>query len=345
MNIAGKRGFRVWTLALVLGGLGTLGGCSKKINVVQFPVFYTQELQTIAIVPFKNATRHAGAGDILTDAVAAGMRANGTYKVFNRNELAALLDERDRQIAFGDNPKAAAAKLAGINVQAILVGTVNTYDTSSRSDQRQEPQYIYDQYGNPRFAGNRIYTVTRNEGHVSFTLSLIRVPGGVPIYSSSGPIEGGWFSQGSPPSLDPVGCLNSAVQEAVAHAVEEFCVVQKTIEVNEKKAFLIASERVDGKWQETDRFTAGETSMFVVVNLPPSADRNRFRIVITPKDSREAMAGKDITWSRSFSDRGQGFQFSPAAIVAKGGTGTYIAKLYSGEEPVLTREFEIVKKK
>ncbi len=338
-------GMHRWAIALVLAFFCVLGGCSKKITVIQFPEFYTPELKTIAVVPFTNATNNRGAGSVLTDAVASGMRANGTYKVFNRNELEALLSERDRQIAFGNDPKAAADKFAGMNVQAILVGTVNTYDSSTNSDRRQEPQYIYDKYGNQQFAGNRVYTYTRNEGHVSVSLSLLRVPGGVPIHSTAAPAQGDAADEGSPPQLDRTACLSAATQVAVARAVEEFCVVRKTIEVKEKDALLVASERVDGKWQETSEFSSGETSMFVVVNLPPAADRNRFRIVIVPKDSREVVARMDITWSRNFPERGEGFQFSPSEIAAKAGAGDYTVKLYAGEEPVLMRDFQITKKK
>jgi hypothetical protein len=77
------------------------------------------------------------------------------------------------------------------------------------------------------------------------------------------------------------------------------------------------------------------------VTLPPSCDRNHFRITMVRKDQREDLAEQQLTWDRKDSERGAGFQFSPKELAAKGGLGEYEAKFYSGPEPVLRTTFKI----
>jgi hypothetical protein len=87
--------------------------------------------------------------------------------------------------------------------------------------------------------------------------------------------------------------------------------------------------------------------MLVVVSLPPSADRNRFRITIVRKDARQDLASTEFVWSNSQvtgtgKSAARSFEFSPRDIAAKGGgAGDYVVKFYSGPEPVMLREFKI----
>jgi len=330
-------------LLLLLAVIPGVGGCSKKIQVVQVPEFWTPELKTIAVVPFTNATRDRGAALVVADALAAALRTNGTYRVYNRNELEQLLNERDRQIAFGSDPAAAAKQISAIpNVQAILVGTVNTYAVDRQVDHRKQPQYAYDENGNPYVIGYVQYDFVRNTGSASVSASLIRVPSGSPIQSTPGAVHQEYFSEGSPPRLSEHSCRELAVRDVVGAMVEQFAVVRKVIEVKEKEALRLSTGLFEGKWEEADQFSIHDNQMFVVVSLPPAADRNRFRIGIVPKGGREVIASQDIVWSRNFPQRGQGFPFSPKDLLAKaGGAGEFTVKLYSGEEPVLTRDFKI----
>ena len=93
---------------LILLAAAGLCGCSKEIPIVQYPAFWRPELKSIAVTPFRCASGQEEAGNVLADKLAAALVANGTYRVFNRNELKTILDERDLQIAFGQDSEAAA---------------------------------------------------------------------------------------------------------------------------------------------------------------------------------------------------------------------------------------------
>ena len=208
-----KRFVMTTMLGLSLAGGVLLGGCDKKITITQVPVFYTPQLKSIAVARFRNQTPVKGAGEIIADQVAAGLMANGTYKVYNRNDLKAVMDENDLQMALSDNPTAAANGLKKLTqVQAILVGTVTTYSATTTSQQRQEPVYAYTKKGKAYITGYRTVVDRRNEGNVVVTATLIRVSDGSTIYATPQPISyTAWAEgKGTPPKMDPHACLAKA---------------------------------------------------------------------------------------------------------------------------------------
>jgi hypothetical protein len=321
--------------------VSAVGGCSKKIWVIQTPDFYTPAIKTIAVVPFRNQTDWRGAGDILGDKVASALMANGTYTVFNRNDLKTVLDEQDITLALGGDPAAIAAKLRNPqDVQAILTGTVTTYSTTSNSQNRQDPVYAVNAQGNSYVAGYRTYVYTRNEGNVSVTAHLIRLKDGTTIAATP---ESAWsrvWAEGSPPGKDPHACLAEAATSVVEQLVETFAPVRKQVSLNPSKALRMASELYDNRWTFTDTFKASDKKMYVVVELPPACDRNSFKLSIVRKDQREDLAVQEIRWSKEH--KSFGYLFDPSQIASKGGgAGNYEVKFYSGPEPVLQREFRI----
>jgi len=332
-------------LYLAVGCLITAtAGCSKKIWITQYPEFYTPDLKTIVVVPFRNQTGVRDAGNNVADRLAAAMAANGTYTIFNRNDLKAVMDERDVQIAFGSDTDAAAAKFRKLgNVQAILIGAVNTYAATSNSQRKQDPIYSYHPQTGARYvSGYKRYVWTRNEANVAVTASLIRVSDGKTIYSTMSPATGNAWAEGSPPKYDVYACLNTATNYAVGQLLEHFAVVRKEIKVEIDKALRTASELYDDKWTYQDTFKDTDEKMYVVVTLPAVCDRNRFKITIIRKGEREDLVVQQITWTKDYS--GYGYVFIPKEIAAKGGgPGDYEIKFYSGPEPVLRRTFRITK--
>ena len=329
-------------LAVLVVTAALSAGCSKEITIMQYPVFYTPDLKTIAVLPFRNQSGVQGAGEIISDRLAAALSANGTYKVYNRNDLKSLMDERDLQLAVSENPAAAAGKfkkLGGVDVQAVLMGSVTNYSATTQSQQRQEPQYWYDNKGNRQFQGYRVYTWTRNEGNVAVTATLYKVSGET-IHSAT-PAPAQSFAEGSPAQSDAFACRTDACLKMTGALLGEFAVVRRIIKVDPEKAFRTASELYDNQWTWADKFRAGEESMFVVLTLPAECDRNRFRISIVRKDERRELASQDLVWSKQYG--GFGYKFSPKAIAEKGGgPGDYVAKFYSGPEPVMTTSFRII---
>ncbi len=317
------------------------GGCSEKITITQYPVFHDQQPKSIAVIPFRSAT-DPGAGVAVSDMLAASLAANGTYAVSNRNDLSALMDERDIQIAFGTDAAASAAKFKKLGkVQAILVGTVTTYAATTRNEQKSDPIFNYDNKGNQYFTGAyNSYVFTRHEANVAVSATLIRVSDGTPIHATAGPAQSNSWAQGSPPQYDANACLANATRSVVDQLVKEFAVTRCQISVKPADDLRTATELYDNKWEYADKFRKTDEKMYVVVRLPAVCDRNRFRITIVRFNERKDLAVNDIVWTSKFGS--YGYMFSPKDIAAKGGgPGEYLVKFYSGPEPVMTRRFRI----
>jgi len=336
-------------IAMVLAAVfaGGLGGCTKKMWITQIPEWWTPELGkiSIAVVSFRNQTADRTAGDIMSDELANALRANGSYEnVFNRNDLRTLLDQRDLQLALGGSNASLAAQLRdvpGLNVQALLVGSVITYTATSRSQRKIDQRVVaYTKQGNP-IVRPVAYTYTRNEANVSATAALIRIRDGSTIYATPSPPPN-WqqWAEGSPPKQDAYACLAVARSNVVSQLLTHFSVTRRQIEVKVGKDFRTASELYDNKWTWTNSFAAGDEKAYVVLTLPASCDRNRFRITIIRDQQREDLFASDLVWDRQYG--GRGIEFSPKDVAAKGGgPGAYVAKFYSGSEPVLTYKFTI----
>ena len=325
---------------LLLVAVAAAGGCSKKMTIVQVPEFYTAELKTLAVVPFRNQSGWRNAGQIIADKLAAALMANGAYRVFNRNDLKALMDEKDLQIALGDDSAAAATAFKRLTqVQAILTGTVATYATTSNRQQKRDPVYAVNKQGRRYVQGYRSYVLTRNEANVSVTASLIRVSDGTTIHATPTPAWARAWAQGSPPKKDAHACCAEAGDDVVRQLLVQFAPVRREIKVNPDEALRTASELYDDEWTYTKSFKATDEKMYVVVALPPVCDRNRFRLTIVRKDQREDLASQDIVWSKA--NKGYGYLFNPQQIAAKGGSGEYEVKFYSGPKPIMRRLFKI----
>lgn len=330
-------------LALLIAG-ALLGGCSTPMVITQIPEFYTPDLKYVAVVPFRSEVPDKpNAGTSISENVTRAFMGTGTYNVSGSQDLAALENQRDLMIyAKGGDAGAMAMKLKNLkNLQAILVGTVTTYSATSMSQPRTEPQYAYDRNGNQYLVGYRSYVFTRNDANVVVSAALIRVSDGTTIYSTRMPIKGTSWAEGSPPPMDPEGCLSSAAADAVAGLTSTFCITRREIRVNPSKQFNTATSLYDGKWECTDKLKATSGKAFLVLALPACCDRNRFRMTIVRKDQREDLADIPVVWQRDFPARGQGFEFSPAKVAANGGGGNFTAKFYSGEQVVMTHDFRI----
>jgi len=327
-------------VCLVMAG-AIPGGCDKKLVITQVPTFYTPDLKVIAVAPFRNQTQWPGANDIIADQVAAGLMANGAYKVFNRNDLKTVMDESDLNIALGADPVAAAGKLKKLTeVQAILVGTVTTYAATTNTQPKQIPQYATDRSGKVYISHYITQMYTRNEANVTVTATLIRVSDGSTVYATPEPAWARVWAEGSPPKKDGHACASEAAGMVAANLVSTFAPTRREIKVDEAKALRTASDLYDNKWTYQDTFKQTDEKMFAVVALPASCDRNRFRITIVRKDERQDLAAQDITWDKK--NGGFGYLFSPKDIAAKGGgAGEYEVKFYSGPEPIMRRTFKI----
>ncbi len=328
--------------------VAVLAGCSKEIWITQYPVFYQKgKIKSVAVLPFKTPGNPGSQGGrIIADGLATALTNSGTYKrVYNYNHLSALLQQHDLKDLFSDTPstKGLTALRNATNVDAIIVGSVSTYSATTRNERKQRPVYGTDVNGNTVIVGYKKYILSRNEANVSVTAALLRTSDGSTIYALPAPATGRAAVQGSPPRYDRNACLSYAVDQVVRQLLLRFAVVRRRIRVDPKRALRTATGRYDGKWEDTEEFSVRSDMMLVVVDLPTVCDRNRFRLVIVREDSREVLAEQELVWSARNSGRGQSYKFNPSEIAKRGGgPGEYVVKFYSGEEPVITRDFEIV---
>jgi len=337
-------------VALLAGVCACSTGCTKKIWITQRPQFWTEEMSKmrIAVVPFRNRTRNRHAAEALSDELAYALSANaeaiGSYAaVLNRNDIAALLDQRDLQLALGKSDADLASQFREVpaaNVDAILVGTVTTYSATTRNERRREPRNIYNRKGRVIGVAYREYVHTRNEAVVAAAAAMIRVRDGAIIYATPSPPRAMQPSEGSPPKMSRQTCLTVARNNVVAQLVEHFAVTRRQIKIKVGKDFRTAGELYDGEWTWTNKFSLRAEKAYVVLRLPPVCDRNDFRITIIRAEQRENLVSVELTWRGEWGSRG--FEFSPRQIAAKGGgPGNYVAKLYSGPRPVLQYKFQI----
>lgn len=337
---------RTSRIALLFLVAALMCGCSQKITIVQYPAFYTPDLKTIAVLPFKCAPGDGAAGDMISDQFARSLQANGTYQVFNRGDVAQLFKEQDFQKAVtGDDAQVARMFEKTGKVQAVLVGTVSTYSATTRSERRKEPRYTTDRYGNLVLAGYDEWTETHNEGTVVVHASLLRVSdgSGAAIYATPQPVaqtirttSSRWGSAKS----DQFGCRAAATTAVVNGLVDQFAVVRKTVGVDPAKALRTANDFYDNRYSFTDAFSQDDKLM-VVVSLPECCDRNRFRITVVRENDRKDLAELDLTWSRDWGPTHH-FDLDLRKIAtAGGGPGNYVVKFYSGPEPVFTRKMKI----
>ena len=320
-------------------------GCSKKLMILQVPAFYDNSLQTIAVVPFRSPMDGGAAGGVIADKLAAVLQANGTYQVYNRSDLQALLNEQDLAAAMSSDPSAAAGGFRKMGkVQAILTGAVSDFARNSVKQLRQDPIYGYDSQGRQYVQGYTTYEHIYNSAIVSATAALIRVADGATVHATPVPARGSVSADGRSPKYSEIQCLTIATDQVVAQLLEQFAIVRKEIEIDPGKAFRTAKDFYDNKWDYTNAFKADAEKMFVVLALPICCDRNIFRLVIVREGQRETLAETKFAWSRQFPEAGKGFEFSPKAVAAQGGgPGSYVVKFYAGPEPVMEHKFRIVR--
>jgi hypothetical protein len=323
-------------------------GCSQKITITQYPEFYSEDLKTVAVVPFRNTTNIKTAGDTIAEQFARSLAGTQTYQVFSRYDLKTVLDEQDLRLALGgDATEAAKAMGKSGKVQALITGAVTAYSWSTRNEPKRDPVYSYDNKGNQYISGYRDWVQTHNEATVAVTAAMLKVSdgSGSTIHATPNPAQATISSDSTsygPPNMDPNACLTVATRNVVNQLVEEFAVVRKVISVSPAKAFRTASDFYDNKYNYTNNFSSNDAKMLVCVNLPACCDRNRFRITVVKDGSREELANIELVWQRQWSaGPGTHFELSPKEIAGKAGPGTYLVKFYSGPEPVLTQKIQI----
>ncbi|MCP4375252.1 MAG: hypothetical protein GY794_03605 [bacterium] len=334
-------------LALILITMTALGGCTKEIPIIQYPVFWDRAPKSIAVTPFRSETRMRHMGAQIASDLASLLSINGSYTVHDRGALRAYLNERELQQAFSSDREVASSAMVKIGkVQALLTGTVTACNwPRTRSESRVISQRFYNPNGTSytRPVRQRFYT---NEAEIRVNASLLRITPNGPQVIHSCPVVGYAKSEGVAPSLSRDGCLSSARNQVVQQLLENFAVVRKMIKVKPSETFFTATgQPYAGKWPKSKKFSASSgQNIIIVLKLPPQCDRNRFRITVSRKEGRSDLFSHEVRWTKALSMQG-GLQLklSPSDLASKGGgRGEYIIRLFSGQaEAALDHKIKI----
>jgi hypothetical protein len=336
-------------MLLGLAGAVLAGGCGNstkkdEIWVYHVPEFYRPELKRIAVIPFSNHTGYQGAAEAISDKVATALTNNGTYEVYTRSHLADIFKERDAVLAGILSADEAMQIGQAKAVQALVCGDCYRYEAGTQNETRynQVPVLEKNEDGYPVITGWRQvpYIWTRNDAYVECNVVLIDTGSGRHIAAVNEPTH--LWAEGSPPEYDAQQLIDAAHLSQVDSIFRALDVTRTRIKLK-GDILKTASGLYDNEYDWEKKFTPADESFLVVVQLPPEADRNDFKITIVPDKEREVLAEDAFTWDEKYERMGRRFAVQP--IFEKGGFRKYRAKLYSGPEPIATYKFEIVEER
>jgi hypothetical protein len=331
---------------LIVGCAGS--GKKDKIWVYRYPDFYRPELKRIAVLPFGNRTRVGGVGGRISDKVSAILTNNRTYEVYTRAHLSGI--EKELKLAESGIIDPDAAKRIGRlkSVQALICGVCNRCESVTRKETRYNRVPVWGR--NPQ--GQRVitgwrkvpYRWARHDAFVECNVVVIDCGTGRQIAAVHRPSN--LWASGSPPKYAPADLLRQAEEDQIKRIVQAIAVTRTQIKLKGdvlKTATGFYEQKFD--WQR--RLTPGDGTFLVVVQLPPTADRNNFQITVVPKGEREIVAQQRFVWTKRYGRYGYEFKIQP--LLDKNGFGEYQAKLYSGPagiaEPIAHYDFSIVEQR
>ncbi len=327
-------------LKIVLLAVVFASGCTTDIPILRYPAFWQDDApRSVVVLAFHNTSiDDPEAGNTISDRLATALMANGTYdQVYDRWDAQ---DMDMGQSSAGGWRFGPGWRKQPVSVDAIISGTVTSFEACHETDKYAEPIYEEDHHGEPVIVGYRAFT--RNDAMVSVTATLTDRATGEVIHATQ-PAQSHIASEGSPPDYSMDVCLAMAVNQVIDQLVGELAIIRGTVSVDKGDALRITNGVYrEGDWQEQDTFSPYDTEMTVVLNLPATADRNLFSLTIVRDGSGTSIAELDLVWSRLAPVAGEQFVFDPSQIAADGGgVGNYVVRFHAGGAPLIEQSFTI----
>jgi len=330
---------------LLLIAMGCFMGCTKTIEISQYPSFYTTDLRSVAVLPFDNDTLNVRAGQYLTERLVKSLRINGTYKIADPRQLAARLGAEQLKKLPPSDPQAAAKLIGKLgDTRAFIIGTVTTFTSAGytyrwRGGGYGYPWYAYDPYWHYPYWRYPINYCSHNEGRVRVRASLVIISDGSIVSETAAHVGKAVFSDGDPPYMTPDECLVKAARRVVDRLVDRFAIVRGRVKVPLDKALRTADGRDGGKWRLANRFDADSEGIHAVVSLPPVCHGNRFRLEVVEAGRSDVLIHREFIWS----NRQEEYELviTPRQLGESPAGRTFVITLYSDFEPIRSRKITI----
>ncbi len=346
MHMTTTRAAKTWAYVLLLASMAASAGCSRKVWITHYPSFYDEQITTVAVVPFRNHTGSGGAGRFVADAVAKTLADNGAYRVLGPEVVAEQLASAKLTVGPGDDAAAITAKLKQLGgVDAFVHGDVTTFAVEADSGYafthvHHHGHFSYGHHGRHGFGVGYVwYPIPRTEANVAARAKMVRVADGVTLFAMSKPglvtVHAPGYGAGK--WLD--GLLGHAADRLAMRFVRRTAPGPLRIRIKPGEALRITRRRQSGAFKDTDNFKAGNDSLYVELRLPAVADRNLFRVSITPEDDDRVLASQTVLWNGAESLHRLSFPL--AALVAEAGHGDYLVSVHTGDAKIMAEDFEI----
>lgn len=335
-----------------------LPACSRRREavIVSHPKWEYQDYTRLAVLSFEvpaSEPEAAGAAQRAENALVDLLTRNGTFQVASRSDLAAIMTEQDLARLAGVADAATAMPEGMIQVaQAVVIGRITDYELVRDQKEMRLPIYavdsqgrvIRDRAGRPVQSGEDVRVQYRHLARLGASVRVLDVATGRVLVSYSvPPIEKDDTQWNRPPDESPEQLAEEVAAEIAAAFYKQIAPIEVEVKLD-SDSLIVATDYYEGEYHETDKVPSNVPELLVVAReMPSEADRNEFRIAISPKDARGYLAEHQFVWSPSLGQRGEVMRV-PVTTLRESGHQEFTAKLFSAgsEVPMIERDFRLV---
>jgi hypothetical protein len=340
--------------ALLTALVGCDGSRGGKASITRLPEWEYQAYKRVAVVAGKPAVPQAAADTrMLADRLETLLSQSHEFAMLSRDELGKIYQEQDLSKLVDAVDEGTALPEGKIQVaQALVIPRITDYKLIHTREERVIPRFVvdpqgrrrFDRYGRPLQTAEEHVVVYTNGAEVEGSVRVVDAATGKILLSHTTRIAPHpRTNYGRPPSQTPEMIASQAVEELAREFFNVVAPVRVRVDLK-AKMLLVATDYYDGRYDDTTKLASNLPEFLVAVHdLPESADRNDFRVTITEEGGRENLFEQRFTWSGSAGPEGVSYRVPMEALTKTAGT-KFVAKLYSGDDPVprIERKFTLV---